>query len=188
MKKNNKTNNQLRNYLPNRVFMKFKSFLYKIKGLNIHSSVYILSGAKILRYLENITFSNNVIIKSNAQICSCNKDAKIIIGENSTVGDYTFIYSSQRIEIGNDCMIAPFVYIVDSNHGTSLDSNMNVQPNETKPIKIQDNVWIGTHSIILPGVKIGSGAIIASGSVVNIDIPPNTICGGVPVKLLKKRK
>lgn len=183
-----KTNNQLRNYLPNRFFMKIKSYLYKIKGLNLKSSVYILNGAKILRYLENITLLDNVIIKSNAQICSCNRDAKIIIGKNSTVGDYTFIYSSQRIEIGNDCMIAPFVYIVDSNHGTSLDLNMNLQPNETKPIKIENNVWIGTHCIILPGVKIGSGAIIASGSVVNKNIPPNTICGGVPVKLLKKRK
>ena len=168
--------------------MKFKSYLYKIKGLNIHSSVYILKGAKILRYLENITFSNNVIIKSNAEICSCNKDAKIIIGENTTVGDYTFIYSSERIEIGNDCMIAPFVYIVDSNHGDSLESNMNVQPNETKPIKIEDNVWIGTHSIILPGVEISCGAIIASGSVVNRDIPPNTIYGGVPAKFIKNRK
>ena len=188
MKKQSMTNNQLRESLPNRSLMKLKCFWYGLKGLNVKHNVYILKGAKILRFLENITLSKNVIVKSEAQICSCNSEAKIFIGENTTIGNYTFIYASREIKIGNDCMISPFVYIVDSNHGTSLKINMNLQPNKTNPIKIGNNVWIGSHSVILPGVKIADGAIIAAGSVINKDIPSNTIFGGVPAKLIKKRE
>ena len=187
MKKNILPNKQLRQNLSYKSLMKLKLFWYRLKGLKTKTNVYIYKSAKILRFLENITISKNVIIKGGAQICSCNDKAKIFIGENTTVGNYTFIYASSKIEIGDDCMIAPFVYIVDSNHGTRLDIKMNLQPNETKPINIGDNVWIGSHSVILPGVKIGEGAVIAAGSVINTDIPANHIFGGVPAKLIKKR-
>ena len=94
----------------------------------------------------------------------------------------------QNIEIGDDCMIAPFVYIVDSDHGTDINSKMNTQDNETSSIKIGDDVWIGSNSVILPGVEIGNGSIIAAGSVVNKDVEEFSIYGGVPAKFLKKRK
>ena len=85
-------------------------------------------------------------------------------------------------------MIAPFVYIVDSSHGTKLDSTMNSQPNKTSPIIIEDDVWIGANSTILPGVKIGKGSIVAAGSVVTTDVPENNLYGGVPAKFLKHRE
>lgn len=182
-----KQNYQLRQNLPLKIVSNLINFFYRIKGLNADSSAVIFFNAKLLRFLNNIKISKNVIIKSNAQICSCNKSAKIHIGQNTTIGYHTFIYSSEEILIGRDCMIAPFVYIVDSSHGTKPNSTMNTQPNKTSPIIIEDDVWIGAKSIILPGVKIGKGSIIAAGSVVNSNVPEYSLYGGVPAKFIKKR-
>ena len=183
-----KTNTQLREHLPNKIYTQILNLFYRIKGTNIDKSVIIYKRAQILRYVSNITLKKNVIVKSGVQICACNKSAKIDIGENTTIGFYTFIYSSDKIKIGNDCMIAPFVYLVDSDHGTKLNSTMNSQPNKTSPIIIEDDVWIGANSTILPGVKIGKGSIVAAGSVVTTDVPENNLYGGVPAKFLKHRE
>ena len=59
---------------------------------------------------------------------------------------------------------------------------------ETKQVVIEDDVWIGARSVILPGVKIGTGSIIAVGSVVKKDVEPFSIVAGAPAKLVKKRK
>ena len=85
-------------------------------------------------------------------------------------------------------MIAPFVYIVDSNHNSEINIKMNMQANISKPIVVGDDVWIGAKAVILSGVTIGSGAIISAGSVVNKDVEPNSIVGGVPAKLIDYRK
>lgn len=58
---------------------------------------------------------------------------------------------------------------------------------ETKKVIIEDDVWIGARSVILPGIKIGTGSIIAVGSVVTKDVEPLSIVAGVPAKLVKKR-
>lgn len=181
-------NTQLRGHTPPSIINFFVWIYHRIRGVQIHTTTIIYLKAKLLRYVNKINLKENVIIKSNAQICACNKDSKITIGKNSTIGYYTFIYSSENIEIGDDCMIAPFVYIVDSDHGIDINSKMNTQDNETSSIKIGDDVWIGSNSVILPGVEIGNGSIIAAGSVVNKDVEEFSIYGGVPAKFLKKRK
>jgi acetyltransferase-like isoleucine patch superfamily enzyme len=140
-----------------------------------------------MRFPGNIFISDNVIIKEGARICSCNKDALIKIGCNTTVGYHNFYFYSSKIEIGNDCLIAPFVYIVDSDHRHEKAMRINMQPNETAPIIIGDDVWIASNVTILKGVTIGEGAIIAANSVVNCDVPSNTIFGGSPAKYIGER-
>lgn len=186
--KNSRVNEQLRRNLPNFFLLFLWRLYYKFLGLNVKESSIIFPNAKILRHLKNINIGYNSIIKSNAQICACNKSAHIKIGDRTTIGYYSFIYSSLSISIGQDCMIAPFVYIVDSNHGLELGINMNLQENKTKKVVIGNDVWIGANVTILPGVVIEDGAIIAAGSVVNSNVEKNSIFGGVPAKLISKRK
>lgn len=181
-------NKQLRDNLPNSFSLLIWRLYYKFLGANLKKSTIIFPFAKLLRHLKNINIGNNTIIKSNAQICSCNKSASIIIGDRTTVGYYSFIYSSLSITIGKDCMIAPFVYIVDSDHGTELGINMNKQENFSKEIIIGNDVWIGTGAKILMGTKIGDGAIISAGAVVNKDVEPYNIVGGIPAKIISRRK
>ena len=141
-----------------------------------------------MRFPKNIFFGSHVAIKEGARICACNAEAKIQVGVNTTIGYHTFIFASSSIRIGDDCLIAPFVYIVDSNHQIKAGQRINQQPNESAPIQIGNDVWIGSNVTILKGVQIGDGAVIGANSLVNTDIPPNSIYAGTPAKLIGNRE
>ncbi len=150
--------------------------------------VYIGERVQFMRFPGNISIGDDVIVKGDSRICSCNKNAKISIGDNTTLGYGAHIFASERIVIGTDCLIAPFVYIVDSKHLTSRGKKINEQPNITSPVLIGNDVWVATNSIIFSGVNISDGAVIAAHSVVDSDIPPYEIWGGVPARKIGERK
>jgi len=134
------SNAQLRKHLPNAFFTKVVYFFHMLRKVKLGSRVVVYVSAKLSRYPENITIGDDVVIKGGAHICVCNEGAKIEIGDRTTIGFHTFIYSSQKIIIGSDCMIAPFVYLVDSNHSSKRSDLMNLQPNVTSPIFIENDV------------------------------------------------
>jgi acetyltransferase-like isoleucine patch superfamily enzyme len=179
---------QLRKHLKFSFKNRCRAF-YQSKRLGkLGSNVFIDKDVSLLRFPKNISIQNEVVIKKGANICACNEKATICIGERTTVGFYTFIYASAGISIGNDCLIAPFVYIVDSDHSIAAGTNINLQPNVAEQIIIEDDVWIATGAKILKGVTIGKGSVIAAGALVKEDVAPNSIMGGVPAILLSKRK
>ena len=112
---------------------------------------------------------------------------EIEIGDNSGLGMNCRIYGP--VVIGKDVMMAPDVIILTVNHNFSrIDIPMRLQgKSETKPVIIQDDVWIGIRTIIMPGVVVSKGSIIAAGSVVTKDVPEYCIVGGAPAKILRKR-
>lgn len=180
-------NTQFRTHLPSKALSFFVYLFHKLRGVRISSEAIVYLGARLMRFPSKIFLDDDVVVKSGVHLCVCNLNAQIYIGKRTTIGFNTLIYSSTKITIGSDSMIAPFVYIVDSNHGVSASSPMNQQHNITNSIEIGNDVWIGAHSIILPGVRIGDGAVIAAGSVVNSDIEPYSINGGIPNKLIRYR-
>ena len=110
------------------------------------------------------------------------------VGNNSNIGAYSYIGCSGYIEIGNNVMMGPRVNLMSENHNFSeLNSSIKSQGIARSFILIEDNVWIGVNSTILPGVTIGSGSIIAAGAVVTKDVPKNTIVGGIPAKIIRSR-
>jgi len=151
-------------------------------------NVYIDKNVEFARFPEKIEIFSNVAIKEGAKICCCNEQSIISIGENTTIGYYTFIFSSEKIVIGADCLIAPFVYIVDSNHQIERSKLINQQENITAPIIIGNDVWIGSNVTILKGVSIGDGAVISAGAIVNRDVKDYSIVAGVPIKEIGERK
>lgn len=183
-----KNSSQLRKHIKFSFKNRLRSVIQSRRLGSLGLNVFIDKDVSLLRFPKNIFIQKEVVVKKGANICACNKDAKIYIGERTTVGFYTFIYASEGIEIGNDCLIAPFVYIVDSDHSIDPSLNINVQPNITAKIKIEDDVWIATGAKILKGVHIGKGAIIAAGAVVKEDVPPYSIVGGIPAKIIGSRK
>lgn len=180
-------NEQLRKHLQQTLSSRWRYLQFKRKLAFCGKNVHFESNTKIFRYPENVHVLDDVIIKEGSRICACNENARISIGKNTTIGYHTFIFASESISIGNDCLIAPFVYLVDSDHSIERKYNINTQPNMTAPIFIQDDVWIGTGAKILKGVTIGEGAVIAAGSVVKDDIPPYSIYGGIPAKKIGER-
>jgi acetyltransferase-like isoleucine patch superfamily enzyme len=178
---------QVRLHTPYSFAARVREFYYKARGVKLGHHVIIERDVRLLRHPQFIELGSDVIVKTGAQLCPCNSNAAIRIGDRTTIGLYTLIYASSDITIGNDCMIAPFVYLVDSDHGTKRDMPMNHQENKAEPIEIGSDVWIGAHAIILKGVHIGDGAINAAGAVVPKDVPPYTIVGGVPAHVIGER-
>lgn len=119
---------------------------------------------------------------------------KLFIGENCKIGDHVHIVASEKVMIGNNCLMASKVFISDTSHGdysnVGIDSGPEVPPDHrplyTKPVTIGNNVWIGENVCILLGVNIGDGCVIGANSVVNRDIPGNCIIAGSPAKVIKK--
>lgn len=181
------SNAQLRKHLPSRHINFLLYLWHRLRGVSLEASTVIYRGSQLLRYPSNITLGGSVIVKSGAHLCPCNDQAYISVGDRTTIGFHTFVYASARINIGSDCMIAPFVYIVDSNHSIERALLMNQQPNTAQAIHIANDVWIGAHAVVLAGVNVGEGAVIASGSVVTEDVDPYTIVGGVPAKRIGER-
>ena len=181
-------NAQLRRHLPSRWSMRLRVAWHRVRGVDLATDAVLFPGVSLLRYPGNIKIGSASILKTGAHVCPCNSQALIEIGARTSIGFHTLLYASGQITIGEDCQIAPFVYIVDSDHGKRKDARMNLQPNETKPIIIGKDVWIGAHAVILAGVEIGDGAIVAAGAVVHKDVAPYTIVGGVPGKVIGERK
>jgi len=110
------------------------------------------------------------------------------IGNNSNIGPYSYIGCSGLIEIGNNVMISPRVSIYAENHVFDrTDITMKEQGVKRQFVKIEDDCWIAANSVILAGVTIGKGSVIAAGSVVTGDIPPYSVAAGVPARVIKQR-
>lgn len=110
----------------------------------------------------------------------------LFIGDNCQIGDYTHIVAHERVEIGDNCLIASKVFISDTSHGlydnSQVDSRPNIAPNDrqlvTNPVKIGNNVWLGENVVVLLGAEIGDGCIIGANSVITKKIPSNSIVVG----------
>ncbi len=113
----------------------------------------------------------------------------IIIGKNCSINPYTVLYGHGNLTIGDNVLIAGHTLIIPSNHIFSdTEKPINTQGETRLGIIIEDDVWIGSGCRILDGVTIGKGAVVAAGAVVNKNVNPYTVVGGVPAKLIKNRK
>jgi acetyltransferase-like isoleucine patch superfamily enzyme len=117
-------------------------------------------------------------------------DAKLEIGSHSTLGYMNLISVARSVRIGNHCLFAGEVKIMDNNsHSLDFEArrrHAQLEPSDVAPVVIEDDVWIGTNCIVLKGVTIGRGAVIAAGAVVTRNVPPYTVAGGNPARVIKQ--
>lgn len=142
---------------------------------------------------QNIVLGNRVTIGKHAIIRPSNIyggaiGAGLKVGDHSNIGPYSYIGCSGKITIGNNVMISPRVSIYAENHVFD-DANipMKEQGVTQSAVTIEDDCWIAANSIILAGVTIGKGSVIAAGSVVTKSVPPYSVVAGVPAKVIKQR-
>ena len=114
-------------------------------------------------------------------------------GKGITIGNHSGLGMGCRVagplEIGDDVMMAPGVTIVTQNHETSdLTRPMRLQTAPKHKVTIGNDVWIGANVIILPGITIGNGCIIAGGAVVTHNVPDYAVVGGNPARIIKDRR
>lgn len=114
----------------------------------------------------------------------------ISIDEGTFISRGAYIDAIGEVIIGKGCMIGPRLLIISGNHvygGNDLRSIPFDNRYAVKPVKIEDNVWIGSNVTISPGVTVGEGSVVAMGTVVVKDIPPMAIVGGNPQKIINYR-
>ncbi len=133
-----------------------------------------------------LAIGNVVRIWSNINQCrlSVKKGGRLTIGDNTRLNG-PIISVSNEVRIGKNCRISPQVYIMDDDFHSLAD---RLKAGKSKPIIIEDNAWLATRSMVLKGVTVGKGAVVASGAVVTKDVPPYTVVGGVPAKVIKHIK
>lgn len=119
----------------------------------------------VINFPENVKLGNNLIFNRNVSITA-----------------------RSGVSLGNDVLLGPNVVINDSNHlFKDRDKPITTQGHTAEEIVIEDDVWIAANSVILKGVHIGKGAVVAAGSVVTKDVPPYTVVAGVPARKIKNR-
>lgn len=180
-----------------RVLQKKKEFeKHTILGSDIQfatSSRVINSGSK-----DNIIVGNHGCLFCMLQaLCG----GRIQIGNNFYIGSGTVLQSKEQIVIGNNVIISNNVLIVDNNNHpiepekrilmSQADDYMSSslwtwEYSQSKPVMIEDNVWIGRDAVIMKGVTIGQGSIVALKAVVTHDVPPYSVVAGNPAKVVKR--
>ncbi len=117
----------------------------------------------------------------------------ISVGSDVFIGSGACLHASQsEIIIGNKVMFGPNVTIMGGDHNSSeigvyMFDQKRKRPEDDQPVVIEDDVWIGTGVIVLKGVTVGTGSIIAAGALVNQDVPPYSVVGGIPAKKIRAR-
>ena len=132
----------------------------------------------------------NVSIGRN---CIINSASMMELGNNVSIGPNAVLYSIyKKIVFGNNVLLGPGVTIVSGDHsirkiGVTIIDNHEKMPGDDEDIIIEDDVWIGANVTILKGANIGRGCVVAAGAVVVKPVPPDSIVGGVPAKVIGVR-
>lgn len=129
-----------------------------------------------------------------AKSCSISGIRNLHVGNNVSLASATILCTRAKLIIGDDVMFGPHVTVVTGDHRIDIPDRpmISVRDDEKLPendqdVVIENDVWGGANATILKGVTIGTGSVISAGAVVTKDVPPYSIVGGVPAKVIKMR-
>ncbi len=131
-----------------------------------------------------VTLDTNVVLLA---IGDKGPHPRICIGRGVYCNRFTMFDATERIEVGEETMIGPGCYITDHDHGFEPGRKVHEQPLISAPTRIGRDCWLGAHVVVLKGVTIGDGAVIATGTVVTKDVPPGSVMAGIPARLQRMR-
>jgi len=153
---------------------------------SLGSGVVIEPGVLVF-HPEAISLGDNVYVGHNAILKGYHRNT-MVIGRDTWIGQGAFLHSAGGITIGKAVGIGPMVKLLTSQHSAD-DVRVPVlyTPLDFAPVVIEDGADLGVGSIILPGVRIGAGAIVGAGAVVTHDVAPYTVVAGVPAKVIRER-
>ena len=119
---------------------------------------------------------------TKTELCT-GKGAELIIGDGVNLNYGVSIGVKKSVRIGNRVRFGPYARVIDSDFHDVYNRALPAVP---APVVIEDDAWIGMNAVILPGVRIGRGSIVGTGCVVTKDVPPFTVVGGVPAKVIRE--
>lgn len=177
----------------------YPSLVARYRGLELKGSI-VLCGMPRIEIGEGATIviGDNVTLNSldrgyhlnlyaPMKLMADRPGARIVIGDNTRMSG-TCLHAYLGITVGRNCLIAGNTQIFDGNAHTLSFPDVENRLHTTgaaEPVVIEDNVWIGANSIVLPGVRIGFGSVVGAGSVVTKDVPRFTLAAGNPARVLR---
>lgn len=159
-------------------------------NIKLGHGVYLDHGSYLHATPQGIEIGPGTIVMHGAVLHVYNfrnlPQSHIRIGRDSLVGEYSVIRGQGGVDIGDRVYTSPFTQIIAVNHVFDDPNVPFVEQGITADgIVIEDDVWLGAGAVITDGVRIGKGAVVAAGAVVTKDVPPHTVVGGVPAKVIK---
>jgi len=163
-------------------------FVGDVSRLSVGAGVRIEDGARlVLAPGGSITLGEDTIIQARA-LLDTGPGGYIKLGRKNSVNPYCVVYGHGGLTTGDLVRIAAHTVIIPANHVyDDPERPIARQGLRKEGIRIEDDVWVGSGCRILDGVTIGRGSVLAAGAVVNRDVEPYTVVGGVPARLLKRR-
>ena len=160
----------------------WKELLWRMVQQGFFNLEWIKAYGTKRRILRNLgaKLGEGVVVKPGAKITF---PWKLSVGSNSWIGEEAWLLNLDRIEIGSNVCVSQRVFLCTGSHDWKKESFDLI----TKPIVIEDGVWICADVFIGPGVTVGENAVVTAGSVVTKDLPPNMVCSGNPCVAVKKR-
>lgn len=174
--------------IPTEIGVWLRYVAYKPLFKKVNGFFRIDSGVTILGF-KNIEIGNNVSLMKNSYVYA-HEQGEITIGDNFSMNSNSQLgASSGKIVIGKDCAVAPNCVLRAANHNFDNPSvPFRLQGHKYGEIIIEDDVWIASNCVITANTKIGKSSIVGAGSVVTKNVESYSIVGGVPAKLIKRRK
>ena len=173
--------------LPQRVLRLLRSILDPRNGLHVFKILNYYSYTHVTE-LRQITRGSGVVV---APTVSFANGRNINIGDRSRIGANVSLWAGPgkgRIVIGPDALIAPNVMLTAANYRFNDGSPVTAQAMDEGDIIVGRDVWFGYGVVVLPGITIGDRAILAAGAIVTKNVPPNTIVGGNPARVIGARR
>lgn len=132
-------------------------------------------------------FGDRVLLEADVYLKIVADNATLKLGEHTFVGRGVEFDIMCGVTVGRHSLIAPRCFITDHVHGTRRDLRIDQQPCRAEPVEIGSDVWLGAGAVVLPGVRIGDGAVVGANSVVTTDVAPYTVVAGAPARFLRNR-
>lgn len=158
-----------------------RAWLHFLKIVNYYNYMHVAP-------LRQLTLGAEPAISPDAVFSNA---ARIAIGNRVRIGSRCHLWagpSNGRIVIGDDVMFGPEVMVTAASYDYNHGSPVTDQPMIESDVVIGNDVWLATRCVILPGTRIGDGAIVAAGAIVKGEIPPMTIAAGAPARVVSERK
>lgn len=160
--------------------------IFKLGCQRVGNGLYLIGCIPQVMGHLRLNISDNVAIHGKSTFIGAKvfDNPTLNVGSNSCLGYQLIIYVGCDVTIGNNVFIGDRVSILsyDGHPSNPEERHLPASRESSKPITIKDNVWIGGNCVILKGVTVGEGSVIANGSVVTSKVPPNTLAMGNPAR------
>jgi acetyltransferase-like isoleucine patch superfamily enzyme len=159
-------------------------------NIKLGNGVYLDQGTYLHATPHGIEIGSGTIVMHGAVLHVYNfrnmPQSRIQIGRDSLIGEYSVIRGQGGVQIGDRVYTSPFTQLIAVNHVFDDPNRPFIDQGITaQGIVVEDDVWLGAGAVITDGVRIGKGSVVAAGAVVTKDVPPHTVVGGVPAKIIK---